>query len=427
MAYNPDTLQPILPAPGAFTESELNYKDEEPPRLFPDNQDSNWGLLRRIYSDQVQNVRDQIDILYTERFVANANVLLTTWENEVGLPPNPPLLTIAQRRSNILNRLRIGPFTRERRKGVVESFFLATFGQPLQFLPPGIDLSNAAFYSEYSGAPSTLYRIYEDVRNFTYTVMIVNTSTPDIASMTRELTRITPAGISFTIDNSQSNILNYRRDVLSDSPIFYSRMDGTLTDLSGYANGITVAGTVPTVAGLIAALAAEGNQARSFNGVVGNYMIAFLPSFYRMSNPWTVEFLAKLNAIPASQGTFMSTGSGPPFIGVIPDLGKGALFSGSGGAATSSYTTGRMVVGTTYHIAVRRRPGADFDEIFLDGISVGNNATKFAYPSVAVNAALGGNFASSPINGVMDEFAVYDHALSDERILQHSNTSKGIL
>ena len=119
MPWDPITQQPILPSPVAWTETELNYADEEPPGFFPDNQDSNWGYLRKIFTDQMQKVIAQMDMLYTERFVVNSTQLLQLWEEEVGLPVNPALATIAQRRTNILNRLRVGPFTRERREAVV--------------------------------------------------------------------------------------------------------------------------------------------------------------------------------------------------------------------------------------------------------------------------------------------------------------------
>jgi hypothetical protein len=81
----------------------------------------------------------------------------------------------------------------------VENYIGATFGTPVSFSPTGIPMS-ASGVPLYSGATSVTaaYKIIEDIPNFTYTVRILNTITVS-SGLQRELARITPAGITFSI------------------------------------------------------------------------------------------------------------------------------------------------------------------------------------------------------------------------------------
>ncbi len=81
--------QPILPIEGSFTDAESNFVDESPPGLFPENQDSNWGYRRKIYSDVIQTLYEQLKLIYAERFPQTSQEFLDEWEITVGLPPNP--------------------------------------------------------------------------------------------------------------------------------------------------------------------------------------------------------------------------------------------------------------------------------------------------------------------------------------------------
>src|SRR4029077_7660520 len=193
--------QPVLPPEVQFTPAEFIFADESPPGLFPDNQNSNFGfIIRKIFSDKTQDVVNWTDTLYNERFVITSTVFLDQWEIEVGLPPNPTGISISQQRAAVLSRLQKGPFTRKRRNEIIERYVQTTFGNPIQLVPDGVPIptDGIPIYGE-PGDVTSLYLVVEDQPNFSYLVWIANTNTPDLNSLTRELKRITPAGISFNI------------------------------------------------------------------------------------------------------------------------------------------------------------------------------------------------------------------------------------
>jgi hypothetical protein len=143
-------FQPTLPAEVPFTDAEIAFMDESPPGLFPENQNSNFGyVIRKIFSDRVQELINQLNTIYNEKFVLTSVTYLDEWEETVGLPVNTGLFTQSQRRNLILNRLRKGPFTRASRRAIVESFITATFGDAPGFDPAGIaiDSSGIPLYS----------------------------------------------------------------------------------------------------------------------------------------------------------------------------------------------------------------------------------------------------------------------------------------
>jgi hypothetical protein len=197
---SPTPNQPTLPAEIAFTDAELNFIEESPPGLFPENQNSNFGLFRKIFTDRIQVLIGQLTTIYNEQFPSTSTQFLDVWEAQVGLPVAPTSITDAQRRANILGRLAKASFTRVRRASIVENFIIATFGSPIQLSPSGVPLSAAGtpLYTE-SSSLTGLYAIVEDLVNFFYHVRIKNTLSPDLVGMNRELALITPSSISFDI------------------------------------------------------------------------------------------------------------------------------------------------------------------------------------------------------------------------------------
>lgn len=194
-------FQPNLPAEEVFTDAEIAFIEDSPPGLFPENQDSNFGLLiRKIFADKVQELIGQQLTLYNERFVSSASAYLDQWEIEVGLPSAPAGLTIAQRRNIILDRIRVGPFTHARRDAVVSSFVQATLGDAIALTPEGVSLdsSGVQIFSGLTSLAGT-YAISEDIPGFAFTIAVVTGVTLDQVSLSRELDRITPAGIHYTI------------------------------------------------------------------------------------------------------------------------------------------------------------------------------------------------------------------------------------
>lgn len=193
-------FQPSFSVIDAPTEAELVYIDEQPPGIFPDNPDSNFGIRRRIFTNQIQQVADQTTMLYNERFVVTSDELLDHHEFQMGLPVSPAGKTLAQRRAEAAARYTFGAFTRTKRREVVEKYITATFGSAPQLTPAGIALSpgGVPLYGDANDLTG-LYAIVEDIEDFSYEVRIKNTITPDEDALRRELDRITPAHISYTI------------------------------------------------------------------------------------------------------------------------------------------------------------------------------------------------------------------------------------
>jgi hypothetical protein len=203
--------QPTLPPEGEWYETELQFMEEEPPSFFPQNQNSNFGwIIRHVFAKFTQDIAGLQTLLYNERFVATSETFLDQWEIEVGLTPNPEGKSIAQRRSEVLARLQRGPFTRTRRDAVISNAISVTFGTTVQLLPPGIPLTfeGIPLYSE-PGETEMLFSVTEYPDEFRYVVNIDPDTDPDIDAITRELERITPAGITFTITRDEEAALTY--------------------------------------------------------------------------------------------------------------------------------------------------------------------------------------------------------------------------
>lgn len=200
--FDPLTVIGGDPDETALTDSEINFTDDEPPNLFPQNQTSVWGIKRKVFSDQAQIAYDQLHTIYSERFVPTSTNYLDVWEKEVGLPVSSGLDILA-RRARIEGRLNQGPFTRTRRKQIVEKYIEATFGEVPSFGIDGIPIPGTGITLHApAGDVAFLYTIVENVPNFSYLVTIDSTITVDMTGLTRELKFITPAGITFTIQYS---------------------------------------------------------------------------------------------------------------------------------------------------------------------------------------------------------------------------------
>lgn len=188
---------------GSYSIIERAFISEEPSGLWPPNQNSVHGFHRKVFCDVLMKIALQLDLLLNEKFLDTTNEFLEAHEEELGLTLNPANVTLAQRRSALQARRKRGPFTNSLRRQVIESFIQGalTGGTPATFGTAGIKIgvSGIPLYSGLSGSASNFYTIVENVGAFSYQVIIDSRVTPDLTGLTRELTRITPAGISFTL------------------------------------------------------------------------------------------------------------------------------------------------------------------------------------------------------------------------------------
>lgn len=192
--------QPTLPPEVDFTDAEFTFRDDEPRRLFPENQDSNWGLKRKIFSDIVADIHAKLYLIYGEMFPQTAINFLDEWERLVGLPRNPIGMTIQDRRALVMARLQQGPFTRSRREKIVRSFIDATFGVAIKLLPEGVALVPEGV-PIYNDTPDGEYfRIIEEVETYYYEIQILRTiSGINEQGMRNALEYVQYSGLHFNI------------------------------------------------------------------------------------------------------------------------------------------------------------------------------------------------------------------------------------
>lgn len=193
---------PLSIAPeGVYTDAERNLIDNEPPGLFPGDQNSYWGQVRKVLGAKLQDFNDTLAQWYLNLNPGTVNEAdMHNWERQFGIPISSTDKTLEQRRAFVEQRFQKGSFTRTRRRLVVESFIVATFGVAPTFDSFGIpfDAGGIPFFSDITDLAGT-YNIVEDIPNFTYDVRILDTIDIDEDGLRRELDRITPAGIEYTI------------------------------------------------------------------------------------------------------------------------------------------------------------------------------------------------------------------------------------
>lgn len=191
--------QPTLPAEAEYTDIEQVFIEEEPRGILPKNQNSNYGTVRRVISDEISMAVGQLTELFSEMFISTTTNYVGLWEDQLGVARGDNK-TLTSRRVILKSRRARGPFTRARRVKIVESFIIDTFGDPITFSADGIPLTGAGVPLHSEAAPVTaLYSITENIGGFSYTVNVVPTVDPDMIGMQRELERITPDGITLII------------------------------------------------------------------------------------------------------------------------------------------------------------------------------------------------------------------------------------
>lgn len=419
--------QPTLPAEGAYTDAELLFISEEPRNLFPPNQNSNWGLLRHILTGKPQEVNDLLTDLYNQVFYGTSTGALGylgRWENQVGVPKAPTGYTDAQRRVWVgLNKKR-RPFTKAHVREIVESLLVVGGGGPPIELGVGghaLSAGGSPLYSE-GGAVTTQYRIYYNPRNFSYEVWIVNSSTPDLVALARKLTRITPAGQSYTIDNTKSAIIDYGRTIISKQPAAFYRL-ADFTDSSGSANNGTSSGTISALAspGLLTSGKNDDQAGKTFDGTTG-YFTAPDQNYIDVGDRFTIEFWIKPTNLT---GTQIIVDKGANGYQVRENAGTLELWKSGVGLICAA--TIPLVAATTYYCAVRKSGST-----VKWTINTTDRTGTITQRTIEDTASLlyVGRLAASSTNFLaagLDELAIYDRFLSDAELLENYNAGKNIL
>jgi Concanavalin A-like lectin/glucanases superfamily len=400
--------QPTLPPEGAFTDAELDFMESEPPSIFPENQNSNFGLIiRKLFTDRVQELISQQDTLYNERFVETSTQFLDEWEIQESLPAAPSGLDVGTRQSIALSRIRKGPFTRTMRRNIVENYLQATFGTSVAFSPSGVALPAAGLQLFGDGASvAQLYEIVEDVPNFLYHIYIDNSTTP-ASGMARELNRVTPAGISYDI--------NF---VANAAPRLYWKLNepaATLpVDLSPYAHpavgtsGITLGTKALTIDPQPAALFSNaGSYIRStYAPFVVNSSRTFMGWGFRNSS--------------ADQDTiFMDEANAGPMLYAASGINDVSFRTISSNPQT--WVNAWQFLGNWIHWALTYNDSTKIAELFINGVSKGTKTLSAAYAGGATNFQLGFNASTSTWGGYQRDVVVYERILSAAEILSYAH------
>ena len=426
------SAQPTLPSEVPFTDAELAFFEDSPPGLFPDNQNSNFGfVIRKLFSDYIQALIGQQQTMYNERFVDTSTQFLDEWEHQEDLPQNPTSITLSQRRQAVLGRVRKGPFTWDRRAQVLDSFVTSSFGDPVKFTPSGIGF-DASGIPLYAGVTTSIgaYRVYEDIRNYSYEVWLKSGFTPG-AGFTRELQRITPAGITFTIDISHADVLDYYRTVRNAHPVGYWRL-GSLSDASGGGAALTaVAGvTAGSVAspGLLVAPTDGSEGAATFDGVDDQFTVA--PAAALQASPAiSFETWVRLTAFAANSASRPIIAQANRYLSVFTDstgVKKWRFSVMVDGVQQTLDVPTAIATGTTYHV-VGVCDGTAL-QIYVNGALVGSQPVSSTQGALTIDSSTLriGSDNTNFMNGVIDEAAVYNYALTPDVILDHYNTGRDI-
>ncbi len=421
-------FQPSIPEPtGTITEAELNFIEDEPSGIFPENRNSNWGLVRRLWAENIQELIDQLDVIYAERFVQTATEHLDEWESQMGVPTTAVALTNAQRRSVLHTRLKKGAFTRPLFNVILENYISATFGTVAQLNPSGLalDAVGLPLYAE-ADALSAFYRIYEDHANHNYDIWIRNDTTPDIPSLTRELNRIVPAGWTFVIDNTKANILDYVKASMNLAPSGYWQIGASFNDASGFGFHGTTPGGVPAAVaspGLLNAAIGGLSGARDFDGVDDYVLLPVATGDGPISakSPFTWEAWINVGTLPANHGMILS--GGLPYFSVRSTGALTFAMSIDGAQNNIDSAAGLIVPGTIYHVA------AVWDgmkqRIYRNGVLVAEGEIfSPADTPGTTQIAIGRHGTSSSFyyDGVIDEPNIHSRPLSISQILRKYKT-----
>lgn len=427
--------QPALPPEGMISDIEAQIISEQPQRLYPTNQNSNFGAIRGVIAAELSDAVQLLDELYNELFIPTSVGYLSRWEGQAGLPRAVAGFSDDHRRTLLLSRRARGPFTRKRVRDTVTKFIEDTFGTGVDFGAGGIPLVGAGV-PLFSGISSIIgtFRVYEDVQAFAYSVWIQSTVTPDIAGLTRELTWLTPSGIAFTIDNTHADVLDYFRLVRNAQPIGYWRL-GNANDSSGYAMNLTAAGgiTVGGIAspGLLAANVAGANGATNFDGTDDALSITDVATNglldFSGQQPYSLEAWVTPNVLDASFRRIICKGNGTDEYNLLGNSGVGFKFERWVGGALLAPAYLPAAPNALHHI-VGVYDGFQL-MLYVDGVLRQTVADTRSAIDTTFDFAVGrqpGGGAGSFWKGSIDEAAVYNYALSPDVILDHYNTGRDV-
>lgn len=387
--------QPTLPPEEAPSDAEYNFLIESPPRFFPQNQDSNWGLKRKIFSGEMQQIIDQQNVIYAERFPMTSSLFLDEWEYMLGLPMSPSGKTIQDRRNAVITRLRGGPFSRIMRRTIVEGYLIVlAFGDPILLLPPGVgfDGTGLPLFGE-AGLVKDMYRIYEDRQRFAYKVKIDSDFTPDTVALTRDLKFFSYGGLTVNVDASKNSPLDFEWDTYDIEPdAFWMLIETAGTAAAdSFVNGLNGTYTGSFTLNSSALLTNDGT--RKAVKLTGGYIT--VPDNNALDLGDNLQFGAwiKRDVIDANDQYLISKGTGAYGIRIGGD-GKIVLSKVGTGDVISS--TVAITDGNIHHVVVQK--SGSFAEIWIDGVNCSGAITNQTLTDNATALNIGREVSGANLN-----------------------------
>jgi hypothetical protein len=216
----------------------------------------------------------------------------------------------------------------------------------------------------------------------------------------------------------------YPAAVLADGPLAYWRLgepsgSRTCVDQSGHGHDATVIGTVTL--GVPGALTNDSNTAVQFDGMSGSIDAGDI-----LDAPSPAPFSWEVWVKPTSIGAFRDFFSritydtkGNPVAGTYMFAWQGAGMNLGferwvGGAAVMAVDTPGLTAGAWAHL-VGTVDASGTGVVFINGVQAGTAGTMGGtVPATAAHILFG---ASLPC--VLDEIAIYDHALSAQSVAAH--------
>lgn len=236
----------------------------------------------------------------------------------------------------------------------------------------------------------------------------------------------------FQIELTQTTFsATYKEQVLSDTPVFYSRLgdvSGTVAVSEVGPNGTYSGGVTLNQPGFVASSKAVVFNASASGKVNTNYVT-------NHSAGCTIECWFNASSTGHDANSFMiskvqyyadgwndfpiSVAWDPVNSKVLLRLSKGDSFT-----VTSTLSSTVLTPNTDYHLAAVYRPNGNC-EIFINGALVASTVINFSIPgtfypwTIGTPTENGGGIGNGSFNGKIGEVAIYDKALSASRILRH--------
>jgi Concanavalin A-like lectin/glucanases superfamily len=427
-------FQPSIPDPEPTTELERSFIRNSPPGFFPTNQDSNLGQFRKVVTDELQARADELTLIWFEMDLRETSQFLSKWEELLGVPIEPTGKTEAERRAILLSRYVYGAFTRAVRNLQVEKLLAPTIsgGPPIKLLPAGVPIpaDGIPIYGEPADDPKTLYRIYEDILNFSYEVFINSTNGVDESALMRALARQTPAGVSFTIDNSMVEILYWEKMIRNQNPIFHSRFNAGWTDVSGFGIGITPNGSPAAVAspGLLNGSINEVDGARDFNGSTQYATVDDDPLLRMQESGLSLSIILNADTLPSIGAAYTIFYRDQTFRLRMPTIaGPITYFETNiwdGAAWSNSAIWEGIATATTYLVNVT------WDRVklrlYVNGVLQSTVDAEVEPANVAQLTYIGSGIGTNWFDGKLDEPSIYNYALTQGQITEQYKTMTAV-